>query len=191
MKAGIYSLPEGLDNIMKKFFCILFALTLIAALVSCGGGGGGELTLGEDTEQPGTDKTNAYSFTGGTTVALAPHDDLAAYIAVAGTPVSYEESNSCAYLGLDKIWVYSGYTIYSYPDNGIDRLLQLVFTDDSVKTGEGISIGMSVDDVKAAYGTEFSSVGDSMVYTKGVTAIQFGIKDGKVTQVIYSAVNAD
>ncbi|MCQ2427831.1 MAG: hypothetical protein MJ137_05455 [Clostridia bacterium] len=173
---------------MKKLLAIAFAALMLISFVSCGGGGGGEITLPPEDDTTASGATgDGFSFAGGTSVSVAPHDNLAAFIAAAGKAVSYEESNSCAYLGLDKIWVYSGYTIYSYPKDGVDYLLQLVFTDDSVKTDEGISIGMTADEVKTAYGNDYASIGEAMVYTKGVTSLKFGIKDGKVTQVIYSA----
>ena len=172
---------------MKKSIAVIAsALALLLILVSCSGGGG-NIVLTDDEDSGTHDSGEVFSFSGGTNISLAPHDNLESFIKAAGEPLSYEESNSCAYLGLDKVWTYSGYTIYSYPVDGVDYLLQLVFTDDSVKTSEGISIGATEAEVKAAYGDVFETVGNAICYTRGDTVLQFGLKDGRVTSIVYNA----
>ncbi|MBP5173951.1 MAG: hypothetical protein ILP01_03285 [Clostridia bacterium] len=173
---------------MKRILSVISVLTAVLILfVSCGGGGGEIVLNPDDTEERSHGSNDVFSFSGGTNISLAPHDNLEGFIKAAGEPLSYEESNSCAYLGLDKVWTYSGYTIYSYPVNGVDYLLQLVFTDDSVKTSEGISIGATEAEVRAAYGDGFETVGNAICYTRGNTVLQFGLKDGRVTSIVYNA----
>lgn len=178
------------NSIFWKAAALLTAaiVCLVPVLASCGGGGG-EIVLTDDSGDETDDVSGGvFSFKIASGASVAPNDNLATFIAAAGQPVSYEESNSCAYIGLDKVYVYSGYTIYTYPVNGVDYLLQLKFTDDSVSTPEGISIGCTEEEVVSTYGRGFKKIGDSIVYYRGATSLQFTLKSGVVNAVSYSAV---
>ena len=98
---------------------------LCISLVSCGGNGGIEITLAPETEEQAGSRDNVYSITINNT-SIAPHDDLTDIIPALGKYIDYAESTSCAYLGLDKVYVYSGYTIYTYPVDGVDYVYDIL-----------------------------------------------------------------
>lgn len=100
----------------------------------------------------------------------------------------YFEAQSCAYQGLDKIYTYHGFTLYTYEADGTDHVLSVVLTDDSLTTPEGIAIGFGVDEVKAAYGDDFTINGSAYVYTKGKTTLSFILEDDRVISIEYAAL---
>lgn len=100
----------------------------------------------------------------------------------------YFEAPSCAFQGLDKIYTYHGFTLYTYEADGIDHVLSVVLTDDSLTTPEGIAIGFGVDEVKTAYGDDFTINGSSYVYTKGKTTLSFILEDDRVISIEYTAL---
>ena len=64
----------------------------------------------------------------------------------------------------------------------------ILLGDDTVSTAEGIFIGNTVEQVKAAYGNpDESSTEDSIVYIKGSSQLTFQISDGKVVTIAYQA----
>ena len=60
--------------------------------------------------------------------------------------------------------------------------------DDSVKTPEGLYIGMAREDVESAMkGHTAENVGDNLVYTAGATKLQVVFRDGTVSGILYVA----
>ncbi len=175
----------------KTVSAILAILSILLAFASCGGGGGaGEITLQPEQTSvnhqtdAGTLRSNIYCFS----VAgkyIAPGDELTDIIPALGNPISFEQSESCAYIGMDKVYVYNGYTIFTYPENGIDYVLMIVFTDDSMATTEGVRVGDPFGNVTASYGQGY--IADSGIYTykKGKTALQFSILNDSVKSIQY------
>lgn len=100
----------------------------------------------------------------------------------------YFEAPSCAFQGMDKIYTYHGFTLYTYEADGIDHVLSVVLTDDSVTTPEGIAIGFGADEVIAAYGDDYTTSGSAYVYTKGKTTLSFILENDKVASIEYSAL---
>ena len=99
---------------------------------------------------------------------------------------SYFESASCAFNGLDKQYDYGSFVLTTYPIDEVDYVNSVELKDDLVKTAEGVAIGASEEDVKAAYG-EPATAGDYS-YTKGDSKLLFVVKDGKVSSIQYIAV---
>lgn len=85
-------------------------------------------------------------------IPILPGDPASPVIEALGQPNSYTEEASCAFEGLDKTWVYSGFSLTTYPNGGEDYIHTIWFTDDSVTTEEGIFIGAAQQAVDAAYG---------------------------------------
>lgn len=125
---------------------------------------------------------------GGTTVEI---DALAAPIVEKlGKPVSYFESASCAFEGLDKKYTYKGFDLDTYPSGKDDMVSAVVFKDDSIKTPEGIGIGDSAKKVKEVYG-EGEEAGGMLVYAKDGMKLNFIIKDGDVASIEYRTTVLD
>ncbi len=183
-----------MNNAVKTISLMLAVLAALCGLASCGGGSGaGDLTLPpENTEvrhqtDAGTQRSGLYCFPAGGKY-IAPGDELTDIIPALGNPVSFEQSESCAYVGMDKVYVYNGFTIFTYPDNGIDYVLMIVFTDDSMATAEGVRVGDSISKVTASYGQGFSEDSGIYTYKRGVSALQFSVINDTVRSIQYLCV---
>ena len=158
---------------MKKIICMMLSLLMLLGLAACDGG-----------ETDG--KTKEYAFVkGDVTVKIdAPAEPI---LSALGEPKQYSESPSCAFDGLDKVYVYAGFKIQTYPQNGKDYVLSVELTDDSVATPEGIAIGATKDQVATAYGTPNSESDTALSYldTAKKVTLQFLLRDGKVTNIQY------
>jgi hypothetical protein len=133
-----------------------------------------------------TDGEQKYSFFVGETEIL-PGDEAAGILAVLGEPGAYDESPSCAFEGLDKVYTYSGFEIQTFTEGGKDYVYIISLTNDLVKTPEGISIGASKTEVVAKYGDQYTSVGENMQYEAENCTLQFIFRDGKVSSIKYTA----
>jgi len=114
---------------------------------------------------------------------------LSSLNAVAGEP-QYFESASCAGQGMSKTYTYNGgsFTISTSPVGPDDVIASISLFDDSVTTAEGIYIGSTLDDVKAAYGEATSSTDTTLTYEKGSSVLVFIVDaNGVVTNIIYNA----
>jgi hypothetical protein len=78
------------------------------------------------------------------------------------------EAPSCAFEGIDRIYYYPGFLVNTYPDGDEERILSVVFQDDTVGTGEGLYLGMSADEVTAIYGDgKPNDSGNAIVFQSG------------------------
>lgn len=178
----------------KRLFCILLVLSMAAALAACGEGGetpGGQSTesqaaptsSGAGSQTPAGKFYFAVSKADGYVVTI--NDNMADVLAALGEPLSYFEAASCAFEGMDKTYTYSGFVITTQPGEDLQDYINFIrLTDDSVATPEGVYIGCSADEVTAAYG-EGSRTETVISYTKGDTAMNFILEDGKVISIEY------
>lgn len=119
-------------------------------------------------------------------VKITPNDLMTPLVSALGDDYKYNESPSCAYIGLDKCYFYDGFAIYTYPtESGEDHVLQIVLTDDSQSTPEGLTIGDSASKVTELYGSDYEKNNDSLAYTKGNTTLQVIIKNDVVNSIQY------
>lgn len=192
--------------LIRKIAVLLIAAALCAALASCGSkeGQGTSVSLGKNDpsddpqsgpqdgapDDPSDDTASErFSFVHNN-VKITPNDLVDPLVSALGDGYEYLESESCAYVGLDKRYDYPGFSIYTYPDgSSVDHVLQLVLTDDTLATPEGVRIGASAEEVKAAYGTSYEEVEGSFVYTKGNTQLLFIMQDGVVSSIQYQYVD--
>ncbi len=167
---------------------LLMLVIAVSVFASCSGGGT-DITLPPETEDTnaGTQNADAYSFVYNNTT-VTPHAKMADLLNGLGDPTAYEESPSCLYQGLDKDHTYPGFKIRTYPVDGVDYVLNICFTDDSVETPEGIMLGSGRDEVIAAYGSSYTEENGSTVYTKGKTEIRFRFTDDSVSAIEYWAI---
>lgn len=102
----------------------------------------------------------------------------------------YSESISCAYNGLDKIYDYtdSGFCVYTYPVEGEDFILEVVVSSPEIKQLDGkVYVGMTMDDVVALFGEDYSKEGDIISYTvKDKQTMYFLVEDGAVIEYAIS-----
>lgn len=193
----------------KKWLAIAVGCALLAGLAGCGGEDvkvvnklPGEKTSenGNDgqtgrEEESGKDTLNGYLFEvekDGKTVSVSVDNDMKGILEKLGEAASYFESPSCAFEGLiDKTYTYEHFRIETYPDGDKDRVMAVVFLDDIMETKEGITIGMTKEDMEKAYGTEYEEKDGMAVYTKDGKHLSFLVRDGKIESVQYNSAVLD
>lgn len=178
------------DGTMKKL-AVVFAAMLI--LVGCGGGAdettkaAAETTGAAAAETTAAQAQTAEAFVfeaNGVNVMM--NAEAAPIVEALGEPKSFFESESCAFKGLDKEYTYNGFVLKTYPMDDVDYVSSVTLMDDTVETPEGICIGSSLDDVKAAYGDGGSDT--TCQYEKGDSKLLIILDGGVVTSIQYLAI---
>ena len=181
--------------IKKSFRLHGFIATLALAVCMMAGCGEPEedrsITIGGNTpssdvaEESGNSAKN-FAFVHNN-ITITPNDLVDPLITALGSDYTYYESPSCAYIGLDKVYVYKGFTIYTYPDaNAVDHVLQIAITDDTLSTPEGLIIGDTAKKVIELYGENYVESGGSYAYNLGKTTLTIIIKDDRVVSIQYN-----
>ncbi len=198
---------------MKKLICIVLSLCLLLALTACGSDekpavdNSNESANNNDVQSPATPENNdedvqaptageedvqtpveqgfVFTHNGVDIVMNAPAADVLAGL---GTPKSQTEEPSCAFEGLDKTYYYGSFYLQTYPMEDADYIYCLWFVDDTITTAEGIYIGASEAQVKAAYGEDAFNGSNAYVITKGDSKLSVIIEGGVVTQITYDAI---
>ncbi len=160
---------------MKKYISLALAFLLALALTACGG-----------DPKPTEQATSPYAFPVATAdgYVLKLDADMAQVLEVLGKPTSYFEAASCAFDGLDKTYTYAGFTITTRPDGDKDYVNDILLTDDTVATAEGVHIGSSISDVTAAYG-EQEPDGNALIYSREGVTLLFLLDGDKVMSIEY------
>ena len=118
-------------------------------------------------------------------VSIEIDGEAQSYIDAMTEPLSVYESPSCAFGDLDKIHTYNGFEMDTYSLEGVDYVSAVIFLDESVTTAEGVGIGNTVEDVKAAYGEPTTEESTILAYEKDEMKLCFLIKDNSVVSVEY------
>ena len=160
------------STIIRTLACLLAVFTLTLSFAACGGGSNAGLSF--------KTKNNVEIVIG------ADADDT---ISKLGNWSAQNSSDSCGgFSGKDYIYTYSGYRVSTTPSKDGQIICKIELTDDSVKTPQGVYIGMSRADAEAAMkGFTAESVGDNLVYTEGNVKLQIIFRDGSVSGIVYVA----
>ena len=126
--------------------------------------------------------------TAGVTIRMG--ENASPVVAALGEPLRLFEAPSCAFEGIDRIYYFSGFELFTFPVDGEDFILSLNFTDDSVTTCMGVYLGQSLDDVIAAYGEDFVQNYGQYTYTRGHSTLSFLIENDEIVVIIYNFTNA-
>jgi hypothetical protein len=135
----------------------------------------------------GCDKEEVnYSFKSGE-VGFSVNHDADAVIEKLGDPIDLVETPSCGGgAEPDREYTYAGFKFNTVNENGVNKIVKIVLTDDSVSTPEGITIGDGREAVIETYGADYTeNASGTLVYTDGETQLMFGITDGSVSAIHY------
>ena len=155
---------------MRKFIALAFAFCLSLSLVACGGSEDTTKAPSE-TKAPVASTTDKYAGFGyamnvdGKSVQIGMSgEDL---IALLGETSNVFEAPSCAGEGIDYTYTYGGGSveITTVPNaKGVNLVDAIVLKDDLISTPEGISLTMGLADVTAAYGEDYTTLGNAYIY---------------------------
>lgn len=180
----------------KKIFTVLSAVVLSICLTACGSNDVKVIENNKDdkafessTDNSGeTSKLKGYVFEAdgqNGKVSITTEIEMNDILKQLGDPDNYFEAESCAFKGLDKTYTYSHYEIQTYPEDKKDLISCILFKDDMIKTAEGLSIGMTKDQMEEAYGTDYEQKGAMYVYKKDSSFLGFIIQDNIISSIQY------
>ena len=178
-------------NFKKCILLTTIALAVCMVAVGCGNDTPDkDIVIGGNNSSTGSTENNtsgeSFAFVHNN-VKITPNDLVDPLITALGSNYTYHESPSCAYIGLDKMYIYQGFAIYTYPDDkAVDHVLQVVLTDDSLSTPEGLRLGDTAAKVIELYGNDYEESNGSYAYTHGKTSLVIIIKNDRVQSIQYN-----
>ena len=158
-----------------RILSVAFAILMLSlTLAACATGGNSDSDL-------------VFTSPNGVTIEVGAPADKA--VTTLGDWVTMNSSDSCGgFQGKDYVYTYKGFRMSTTPAKDGQIICKLELTDDSVKTPQGLYIGMSrADAEKAMKGFTSEKVGDNLVYTSGSVKLQVVFRDGSVSGIVYVA----
>lgn len=192
----------------KRVAALMMAAVMCLGLAACGGSGSDVNTIEKDknaaesgqeaaaeTQPAGEAPAEAgsgyvYTLTyKDASIDVTPDQNMAEVIAALGDADSYFEAASCAFEGLDKTYMYGHVEVDTYPQGEEDFISSIYFLDDLAVTNEGIKVGSSKEEMEAAYGTDYKTVGTECIYAKGNSELRIIVEGGKVSSIQIVSTN--
>ena len=192
---------------MKKTLTIMLAVMLILALVFTLAACGGNKTATEAqtattaATEAAPAATEAATEAAAQTSSISPDDTVFTLAGVAvvlndeaepilgalGDPVNTSSQLSChGGEGDDKTYEYHGFSVGTYPKDGVDRVLEVVISGEGIPTAKGIQVGDPLSKVTEAYGDGYRTVGMYYAYEAGDgKSLQFFIENDTVKEIDY------
>jgi len=179
----------------------IFALIIVVMMLFAGCGSNSQnnnpstpsqsatTTPGNLQTAPGIEEKSLYYFSYNG-IDIYMNDVAKPILDALGEPMHYFESPSCAFQGMDRVYTYNGFELYTYTDGDDDTeyVLSVVFMNDGVETNEGITIGSKLADVISAYGVKFVMDGNKYTYTSVNTELSFVTENDEVVEVSYNLI---
>ncbi len=113
-------------------------------------------------------------------------DEAEAVESQLGDPISVFEADSCAFQGKDIFHYFDGVQFQINDVEGTDRVTAITVADDTIKIPQGLSIGNPESKIEEALGAEHETAPGMYIYTHGTTRLQIGVKEGKVSEIVYA-----
>lgn len=137
----------------------------------------------------GKEASKELVFTTATGVTISIGAEADPIIEKLGTPGMVNSSESCGgFAGKDYVYTYMGFRVSTTPADGYQMICKVELTDDSVKTPEGLYIGMSRADVEEAMkGYSVETVGVNLSYSTETVMLNVTFRDDCVSGIIYVA----
>lgn len=117
------------------------------------------------------------------TVGMLESEALAAL----GDDFTLSESESCAGEGMDRMYTYPSLRLYVFaPAKGTATVTSVSYTDDGVRTAQGLHIGSAAAEVTATLG-EADEISDTRIcYRSSGSILTFTLRDGRVSGIVLS-----
>ena len=169
---------------MKRTAILILALMLLAAF-GCGTGGMNDpnAVFIDPNAVQGGEYGDLYFEADG--VRFGIYDEAETVLSALPAYRSTFTGKSCAFESEDVSYFYAGFTIMTNEIDGVDRITGIKIDDDTVKTPQGLYIGMSEEDAAAA----FPAAKDAdWNYADGTALLSVSISDGIVKGIVYTPV---
>jgi hypothetical protein len=106
-------------------------------------------------------------------------------IARLGDDYTVTEAESCAGVGVDRMYTYPSVLLYVFTPEGGEAVISSVsYTDDGALTADGLHIGSKVEEVVAVMGEPDEKSDARLVYRSDGAVLTFGLRDGVVVSVV-------
>ncbi len=183
---------------MKNLLIAIILFVILSTLVSCLSSENSEISSDMintayqmDKVETSSTKESKYLFSVASAdgFVISVNMDIRDVLSQLGEPLKYVESPSCAYIGFDKTYTYSGFAITTRPEGENDYINLIILTDDSVTTPEGIFIGDDANNIKAVYGVPVKENDNLISYKDGYTLLNFVLKSGEVISIEYLSLD--
>jgi hypothetical protein len=115
--------------------------------------------------------------------------DMSYVLSALGEPLNIFEAPSCAFDGIDRIFLYPGIQIHTYPVNDHDFVHTISIRNDSIRTTEGsIYLGLNRQSMLDAYGDDYEHEAGMYTYKRGSTILEFFIEDDIIVGITYGLI---
>ena len=169
---------------ITRWLTALLAVVCLLSIVSC---------KKNEEENGGNDDVFGFAVDGVKAIPGAKASDVLAALASRSPAVSAKGSCLGGVDGEDVNYVYAGFRIQTFrlqEGDANEEIRWITFTDDSVKTEEGIAIGATVEAVKQAYGEPTETTGSTLIYRRGKTELRFETRGGAVNGIAYTVAES-
>ena len=180
----------------KRVAALMMAAVMCLGLAACGGSGSDVNTIEKESgaAASGSEETagTGYVYTltyKDASIDVTPDQNMSEVIAALGDADSYFAAASCAFEGLDKTYMYGHVEVDTYPQGEEDFISSIYFLDDLAVTNEGIKVGSSKEEMEAAYGTDYKTVGTECIYAKGNSELRIIVEGDRVSSVQIVSTN--
>ena len=164
---------------INRWLIALLAMACLMSIVAC---------KKDQTENGGNDDVFGFTVDGVKVIPGAKAADVLTALS-SRDPQIYASGSCLDGLNQDIRYIYQGFEIQTLaPEIGHEneQIRWIIFTDDSVKTEEGIAIGATPDAVKAAYGEPTEETGSTLIYKRSKTELRFETRNGAVNGISYT-----
>lgn len=120
-------------------------------------------------------------------IEIVMNQDASEVLTELGKAENYYEAQSCKHQGKEKVFTYEGFELSTYPSDSKDYVKSIWFLGEETQTPEGIRIGSSIEEMKEAYGEEYTEEKGSYIYAEDGTLLTFYTKKELVSGIEYKA----
>ena len=181
---------------MKKHVAIILSVLTLAGAVSFAGCGASDSKASDGGKTSAVSQTEAKKSGDGFTEAdltceingkkIDLNEDMSEVLSKLGDAKNvYSEASCHGTEGEDKTYEYDGFSVFTYPDGEIDRVIEITIKGEGIATPKGISVGSKDSEIGDKYGDDVQKTGKYLSYSVGDKSLQFFVEDGVVKEIDY------